>query len=227
VSLTPPYRRPTYEVARHGARADRTDAARDQPVPADLRRSANWVRAVAAAVAVVALTVTALLGGFDQVGRAETSDLPVIAVDEEFNGGLWLITVESAQVGRNLRDFRPATEGDLVLQVNVRIVKTDNCTCGVLDVIDLRDVPGLSENDVTTRSLRDNSLALDLQVGLPIRVAFLWPIAQGTPIPPEITVVINGSTRRLQNFRFLGTTIEIDEPKATVIVPVADQTGIT
>lgn len=225
MSITPPHRRPSYEVARHGPRSERIDADRDQPVPAEIRRGAIWVRVGAAALAAVAITVTAVLGGFDQVAAAESEELPVVAVDEEFNGGPWLITVESAQIGHHLRDFRPPNEGDLVLQVNARIAKIDNCTCSLLDAIEVRDVPGLAEDDVKTRSLRDNSLTLDLQVGLPVRVAFLWAVAQGTPVPKEITVVINGSTRRYQNFRFLGTTIEIDEPKATVVVPVVDRTG--
>ncbi len=160
-----------------------------------------------------------MLGGFDQVASEEPGTLPVVAVDEEFNGGPWLITVESAQVGRNLRDHRPQNERDLVLQVNVRIAKIDNCICSVLDAITVRDLPapptlGQSEGDdgvppETIRSLRDNSLALHAQVGLPIRVAYLWEIAEGTPLPDEITVVIYGGIRRYQNFRFLGTTIEI------------------
>ena len=43
-------------------------------------------------------------------------------------------------------------------------------------------------SDNTTRSLRDNSLAVEAQIGLPIRVAYLWDVAEGTPVPKEITV---------------------------------------
>ena len=56
-------------------------------------------------------------------------------------------------------------------------------------------------------------------------MAYLWEIAEGTPLPDEITVVIYGGIRRYQNFRFLGTTIEIYDPMATVTVPVQDRTG--
>jgi hypothetical protein len=219
------YRRPSYEVARHGARSEPVEFDHDPPVAPEIRRSALWVRLVVAGLALVAIAVTAVLGGFDQVASDEPDTLPVVAVDEEFNGGPWLITVESAQIGRNLRDYRPPTEGDLVLQVNVRIVKIDNCACGILDAIDIREFPGLTPDLATTRSLRDNTLALDAQIGLPIRVAYLWVIANGSSVPKEITVVINGAIRRYQNFRFLGTTIEIVEPKATVGVPVLDRTG--
>ncbi len=178
--------------------------------------------------------VTALLGGFDQVASEEPGTLPAVAVDDEFNGGPWVITVESAQVGRNLRNYHPQNERDLVLQVNVRIAKVDNCICSVLDAITVRDLPvrstlGQSEDDdgvppERIRSLRDNSLTLQAQVGLPIRVAYLWEIAEGTPLPDEITVVIYGGIRRYQNFRFLGTTIENYDPMATVTVPVLDRT---
>ena len=224
MSITPPYRRPSYEVARHGPRSERVEPDRDPPVAPEIHRSALWVRLIVAALAVVAIAVTAALGGFEQVPSDEPDALPVVAVDQEFNGGPWLITVESAQVGRNLRGYRPPAEGDLVLQVNVRIHRIDNCVCGVLDAIELSDVPGVPAEAVTTRSLRDNTLALDAQIGLPIRVAFLWVVAQGTPAFQDVTVIINGSVRRYQNFRFLGTTFEIDEPRATVVVPVLDRT---
>ena len=65
----------------------------------------------------------------------------------------------------------------------------------------------------------------EAQVGLPIRAAYLWELAEGTPVPTEITVIINGSIRRYQNFRYLGTTIEDEEPKATVTLPVVNRTG--
>ena len=236
MSTQSPYQRPSYEVARHGARSGHVEYDQDPPVPPEIRRSALWVRLVVGGLAFVAIVATALLGGFDQVASVEPETLPVVAADEEFNGGPWLITVESAQIGRNLRDYNPSNEGDLVLQVNVRIARIDNCTCSILRAIGIRDVPGVRnavESSLygagipaaTTRSLRDNSLVLEAQVGLPIRAAYLWELAEGTPVPTEITVVINGSTRRYQNFRYLGTTIEDDEPKATVTLPVVDRTG--
>jgi hypothetical protein len=232
VSSPSPYRRPSYEVARHGARSAQVEYDEEPPVAPEIRRTALWVRLVVGGLALIAVVATAVLGGFDQVAaNDDPSKLPVVAVDAEFNGGPWLITVESAQIGRNLRDYHPSNEGDLVLQVNVRIARTDNCLCSVLRAVEVKGVPGVKQDPGkdttpadTTRSLRDNSLVLEAQIGLPVRVAYLWDVAAGTPVPKEITVVVSGAIRRYQNFRFLGTTIEIHEPKATVTVPVVDRT---
>ena len=81
VSITPPYRRPSYEVARHGHRSERVEPDRDKPVAPEIRRSALWVRLVVASLAVVAIAVTAALGGFEQVASEEPDALPVVAVD--------------------------------------------------------------------------------------------------------------------------------------------------
>ena len=172
MSTQSPYQRPSYEVARHGARSGHGEYDQDPPVAPEIRRGALWVRIIVGGIALVAIVATALLGGFDQVASVEPQTLPAVAVDEEFNGGPWLITVESAQIGPNLRDYNPSNEGDLVLQVNVRIAKIDNCVCSILRAIGIRDVPGVRtaafESTIdaagipatTTRSLRDNSLVL-------------------------------------------------------------------
>ena len=206
------------------------DLGRDDeaPVAPEIRRTALLVRVVVGLAGVLAIVIAALLGGFDQVAGATPDTVRAAGVDEEVNGGPWLISVESAQIGHNLRDYRPTDDGDLVLQVNVRITVVDDHTHSILDAISLdANTPGLTEEDSTTRFLHDNTLALEAQPGLPVRIAFLWVIAKGTALPRDVTVVVHGSTRRYMNFRFLGKTIENESPQAMVTVPLLDRTATT
>ncbi len=198
----------------------------DEPIAPEIRRGALIVRVEAALLVLVAIVAAALLGGFDQVGNASSTPVLVAAVDEEINAGPWLITIESAQIGHRLREYGPPE--DLVLQVNVRIAVVDSHTRSILDAISLdENTPGVTEPDSTTRFLHDNTLALEAQPGLPVRVAFLWIIAKGTAVPQDVTVVVHGYIRRYMNFRFLGQTIEKESPQATVKVPLLDRTETT
>jgi hypothetical protein len=200
----------------------------DEPVAPEIRRGALVVRVVVALIALVAIAVTALLGGFDQVASAQPTTVPAARVDDVVNGGPWLISIESAQIGHDLRDYRPPDDGDLILQVNARITVIDDHTRAILDAISLDGkTPGVTEQDSTIRFLHDNTLALEAQPGLPVRVAYLWVIAKGTAIPKDVTVVVHGYTRRYMNFRFLGKTIEKESPQATVTVPLLDRTATT
>jgi hypothetical protein len=233
VSSPPPYQRPTYEVARHGARTaavppDSDVGPDDEPVAPEIRRRALVVRAVIAVLALVAIGVAALLGGFDQVADSSSTTVPAAAVDEEINTGPWLITIESAQIGHRLREYGPPDDGDLVLQINTKITVVDDHTRPILDAISLDPTTrGVKDQESTTRYLHDNTLALEAQPGLPVRVAYLWIIAKGTAVPRAVTVVVHGYTRRYMNFRFLGKTIEKESPQATVTVPLLDRTATT
>ena len=235
MSTPPPYQRPTYEVARHSARAEATrrsdgDVGRDDQdfIAPEIRRSAWVVRAVVALIAVVALAVTAFLGGFDQVVSTPSTTVPAVAVGEEFNGGPWLIRVESAQIGHDLRDYKPQNEGDLVLQVNVGITVVDTRTWSILEAVTLKTGGTEPVKAERIRYLRDNREAYDVQPGLPERLAYLWAVPKGTTVPHEITIVIKRYERRYQNFRFLGSALDFDlTEKATVTVPLLDRTATT
>jgi hypothetical protein len=172
--------------------------------------------------------VTWALGGFDEVVPAEQDVVPV-AVGEEVNGGPWLVTIESAEVGYNLRgetDF--SDDPTLVLQVNARIEIIDQRTRSVFGLdppLELQDVPGVQPGQPTTRSLRDNSTVTDLQPGLPVRIAYLWRLEPNTPVPDEVTVVVNILERRYESWRFSGTVGEFPIQAAAVTVPVQDRTA--
>lgn len=176
------------------------------------------------------LAATAALGGFELV--APPSDEPIaVAVGEEFNGGPWLVTVESAQIGYNLRGHGSYPDRALVLQVNARIEIVDHRTryvFGLDRILTLQGVTGVKENSEDWVSLRDNSGAGALQPGLPERVAFLWELEPGSPVPDEVTVLVTSLYRRYVSWSFLGAEeIEHDGTPAAVRVPVLDRTGTT
>lgn len=177
----------------------------------------------------LALGVTWVLGGFDQVVPPQQETVS-LAVGEEFNGGPWLVTIESAEIGYNLRGQSDFGDVTLVLQVNARIEVVDNRTRSVFGLIppmELHDVPGVRPGLPTTRSLRDNSPVTDLQPGLPVRLAYLWQLEPGTPVPGEVTVLVNGVERRFESWRFAGTVSEFPTVSAAVTVPVLDRTATT
>ena len=229
-----PYQRPSYEVARHSARAEpttRIEAARppgwlgdEEPVAPDIRKRALVLRFALVATVAVAVAATALLGGFDRVVAPVPERVPA-AVGEEINAGPFLVTIESAQIGHGLRGRNLGDDGDPSLQVNVKITVLDNRTRYIGEAIELEGVDGLIDPSATPHSLRDNSLVFQAQPGLPVRVAFLWPIEAGTPVPDEITVLIPIIYRRYQSFRFIGETIEHSDASAQVRVPVLDRTA--
>lgn len=176
----------------------------------------------------LAVGVTWALGGFDQVVPPQQETVPV-AVGEEFNGGPWLVTIESAQMGYNLRGEADFDEDrTLVLQVNVRIEVIDKRTRSVFGLyppVDLQDLPGVRPGLPTTRSLRDNSTVTDLQPGLPVRLAYLWQLEPSTAVPDEVTVVVNALERRYESWEFSGTMSEYPTVSGVVAVPVRDRTA--
>jgi hypothetical protein len=193
-------------------------------VAPDIRKRGLALRFAVVGIVVVAVVATALLGGFDRVVATDPERVPA-AVGEEVNAGPFLVTVESAQVGLGLRGRTLGDEGDPSLQVNVKITVVDNRTRYIGEVVELEGVDGLIDPSPTPHSLRDNNLVFQAQPGLPVRVAFLWPIEAGTPVPDEITVLIPITYRRYQSFRFIGETIEHSDVTAEVRVPVLDRTA--
>jgi hypothetical protein len=192
-------------------------------------------RIVVVTIALAGIGVTAAMGGFDLVTPPLSDDVPV-AVGEEFNGGPWLVTVESAEIGYNLRGHGRG-ERTLVLQVNARIENIDNRSRyvdGLVPILDFARVPGLVEGFTDIRSLRDNSQVADLQPGLPERVAFIREIEPGTAVPGEVTIVISSLVRRYESWEFTGSLTEdkYDDrgdvvPPGVVTVPVLDRTATT
>lgn len=189
----------------------------------------RWrLRLVGATVVVVAAGVTAALGGFDQVMPPPVDPIPVV-VGEQFDGGFWLVTIESAEMGYNLRDFQDSGEDrTLVLQVNALVEVTDDRTRRLREIVDLDGVDGVRESifNPSGVSLRDNSTVDTLQPGLPVRVAFLWSL-DARPVPDSVTVLVKSYIRRDAFFRFTGETIEATEPSGSITVPVQDRTGTT
>lgn len=177
----------------------------------------------------MAAGVTAALGGFDQVVPPPVDPIPV-AVGEQFDGGFWLVTIESAEIGFNLRDFQDSGEDrTLVLQVNARVEVTDDRTRRLSEVLDLDGVDGVRESilNPTGVSLRDNSPVDTLQPGLPVQVAVLWALDARPTVPDSVTVLVNSLIRRDEFFEFTGNTIEAEEPSGSITVPVQDRTGTT
>jgi hypothetical protein len=184
----------------------------------------------------VAVGVAAALGGFEEVVAPPGDAIPV-AVGEEFNGGPWLVTIESAEIGYNLRGRTGLGEDrTLVLQVNARVEIVDDRTrsmYGLVSMLELRKGPSLAESSLTAdfteaRSLRDNALVTELQPGLPERVAFLWDLDPETAVPDEVTVQVNALVRRYESWRFLGSVSEFPEAlPAAVTVPLVDRTART
>jgi hypothetical protein len=189
------------------------------------------LRLIVATIALAGIGLTAALGGFDQVVPPEPDPVPV-AVGEEFNGGPWLVTIESAEIGYNLRGHTASGEDrTLVLQVNARVEVIDNRSRYAMELhpmVDFTQVAGVRDGfSLTPLSLRDNSLVSDLQPGLPERIAFVQELENDTPVPDEVTILIGRLDRTYEFWSFIGGTIEHDRPSGAVVVPVVDRTATT
>lgn len=194
----------------------------DPTDPSRPRRRVGLIRLVAVAIALAAVAVTWALGGFDEL---EPADRVPVALGEEFYGGPWLVTVESAEVGYVDLDDQPT----LVLQVNARVEVVDDRTRHLPFEMDAILTPyelaGIAPGRPVVRSLRDNSLVTDLQPGLPVRVAVLWRLEPGAAIPDEATLLVSAIERSYDDVELTGSEREHRARPGVVTVPVVDRTG--
>jgi hypothetical protein len=73
--------------------------------------------------------------------------------------------------------------------------------------------------------IRDNELAAYLQPDLPERVAFIWEVKAGTPVPKELTITLHSAYSKVSSFTIINATIPYDDPAAKVNVTVTNRTG--
>lgn len=220
------YRRPG--VARHAAKAepDEFDDDLEPPALAEVRRSATVLRIVLATIALVGVGVVYALGGFDRAPGV-SHDLPVAQPNKLFIAGIWEVTIESATAGNELRGVRPQDDGNYLIEVDATLTNRRERTEAVFDrLVPADTVAGLVEKDPSRYvMIRDNRLASYLQPDLTERIAFIWEVKAGTPVPKTMDLTIVGVYPRKTSFAILNYIVPFDDPAATIAVPVTDRTG--
>jgi hypothetical protein len=226
------YQRHRFNVARHGAKGDRNperaeidrEADLEAPVPPEVRQSARIIQITIGVLLLAALGAVAAFGGFERAGV--NRGLPAIQTNELFTAGIWDITVESATAGKSLRDFK-AEEGNYLIEIDVTAVNHYTRSRFVTNALELKGITGLvAEPDDPDRVfyIRDNRLAAELEPDLPERIAFVWEVKGGTPVPKQLDVVVYSDIPKVASFQVDNQILVYHDPAATVVVPVTDRT---
>jgi hypothetical protein len=222
-------------VARGDRNQDQVEIDRetdfDAPVPPEVRQSARLVQIVLAVLALVGLGVVGAFGGFKQAEPTDT-----VQVNQVFAAGFWDFTVEGAFAGTELHGHQPRDDGNYLIELDVTMLNNYNRSYFIMDSFKLDGMPGLSAEGLMTDELeaggpkyayylRDDRLAFDLEPGLPERIAFMWEIKAGTPVPKELRVVAFNDVPKVASFQVVNSIIVHHDPAATLVVPVTNRTG--
>lgn len=182
--------------------ADATDWTND-PTPAETEphewRTPRWrARLVILGLVATAMAVLAQAGGLDKAPAPPAPVVPTVAVGETVDGGPWKLTVTNSTAARELGTFTPSTEGNWLLAIAIRIEVTgpeSEEAAQMLKIATLPEFNGLTDRLPTLALVRDASRVETLHPGLPERVAFIFEVSAGTPVPDEVIVALGGWTR--------------------------------
>lgn len=202
----------------------------DAPVPPEVRQSARLVQIVVGVLALVGLGVVAAFGGFERAGIA--SGTPTAEVNQVVSAGFWDFKVEGAFAGEQLHGHTPRNDGNYLLEVDVKVTNNYTRSYGILDSFQLQDFDGVATggimvDDASPRYayfLRDDRLAAELQPGLPERIALVWEVKAGTPVPKELRLLMFSDIPKVASFQVVNSVIVHHDPAATVVVPVTNRT---
>jgi hypothetical protein len=169
--------------------------------PAHEWRAPSWTtRLVLLGLVAVAVGALALTGGLDQVPQPPPAPLPTVAAAQMVDAGPWQAGVTNAVATTDLGQYKPRTKGNWLLAVAVRIdLRSPDSlpATRMTGIASLPELAGLIAGDPIAMALvRDGSSLAFLNPGLPERVAYIFEVAAGTPVPKQVVVALNGYTAR-------------------------------
>lgn len=197
----------------------------------------SWTtRLVLLGLVAMAVGALSLTGGLDPVAQPPAAPLPTVTVSEAVDGGPWRASVTNAVAVKDLGSFKPKTEGNWLLAVAVLIEVTDPDSLrawSLEQIARLPELAGLVDDRAPDRRtgdaepvavllIRDASSLEFLNPGLPERVAFIFEVTAGTPVPTDVTVALNGYTARM-SWTTRRLVWEDFGEQARVVVPVDNQ----
>lgn len=135
-----------------------------------------WLWVVISAGAVVA--IVALLGGFNEVPYKR---LPQVQLGEVFVGNEVALQVDDIYLSRTapVTGYDPAEDGDVYLVVEATVENTTNEPNIFVDRalrVLVEGVISSTERPYSVANLRTGEYVDFLQPGLPLKVAYLWPV---------------------------------------------------
>jgi hypothetical protein len=159
----------------------------------------SWtVRLTVLGLVLVGVGVVGLTGGLRTAPAPPPTPLPTLAVNDVIDAGPWKLSVTNAAAVTDLGAYKPRKEGDWLLAVAVRIEVTgpDSESGAMLgNVATLPDFADLVDAEPMAVALvRDGSRLEFIHPGLPERVAFIFEVRAGTPVPASVVVVLRGWT---------------------------------
>ena len=172
----------------------------------------SWTtRLVLLGLVAMAVGVLGLTGGLDPVSKPPPAPLPTVAVSQAVDAGPWRASVTNAAAAKDFGSFKPKTEGNWLLAVAVRIEVTgpDSVRASLLNQIArLPEFAGLVDNrepdqrvggaePLAVLLIRDASNLEYINPGLPERVAYIFEVTAGTPVPKQVVVALSGYTARM------------------------------
>jgi hypothetical protein len=150
--------------------------------------------------------------------------LPDVAVNTVDHGVPWHVTVTGARLADGEALVKPKNEGDRWLIVLATVeVSDDESSNDFGDTLRLSGVTGLrSEEADYVYLVRDDSIAMRLNPGMPEALAYAWAQSPDAPVPTEVEVQIVGKTERADSLT--GSIGWFDDAaRARVLVPVLDR----
>jgi hypothetical protein len=194
--------------------------------PPELPKTSWTTRLVLLGLVAMAVGALSLTGGLDPVSQPPPAPLPTVAVSQAVDAGPWQASVTNAVAVSALGSFKPKTEGNWLLAVAVRIEVTgpDSLRAWSLDQIArLPELAGLVDDRAPDRRTGGaEPAAVFLNPGLPERVAFIFEVTAGTPVPKDVAVALNGYTAQMSWTTRRLVWDDFGE-QARVVVPVDNQ----
>jgi hypothetical protein len=190
-------------------------------------RTRLWMLGIAA----IGLGVLGFTGGLDQVPPPVAASTQTVRADQTVEAGPWRATVNQAVASGDITDqYRASTKGNWLLLIAIKLDLTNYgpdslASSHFREAVTVRDLPGLVNPEPKYMLLtRDATVFEFLNPGLPEQVLFVFEVAQSTPVPRQVTVVLRGHD---VSWSWTYQRLEWSEltPKALVSMDVSNKIG--
>jgi hypothetical protein len=163
-------------------------------------RPPSWrTRLVVLGLAATLFGVLGLTGGLDRVPPPAAASTPTALADQTVDAGPWRATVTKAVASGDISDqYRASKKGNWLLLIAIKLDLTNYspdslASSHFFEAVTVRDLPGLVNPEPKYMLLtRDATVFEFLNPGLPEQVLFVFEVAQSTPVPKQVTVVLRG-----------------------------------
>jgi hypothetical protein len=194
---------------------------------ADTWRPPSWrIRIIAAGLVAAGVGVLGLTGGLAAAPPPAPAAVPEVSVGTVVDSGPWRLTPRSAVAAMAFSNtIEPHDKNNYLLAVGVLVDvrgPDSESSTAMRDMVSLPGLAGLVDAKPGWVALaRDASQFEHLNPGLPELVGFIFEVREGTSLPAQVTVQLNGYSPR---YSFSHRSWEWDDfgPRARASITIND-----